>query len=477
MMTKRILALIVLVLGGILGWLVIATEQAPGLDNDGKFQLGLDLSGGSYLVYRADLSGVEDLDAADAMDSVRDVIERRVNAFGISEPSVTTETVRLGTGSREERLVIELPGITDVAEAVEMIGQTPLLEFKTERPEEEREEIVAAIQEFINDYAEDPTLEPEGLAAEDPFYVNTPLTGRFLSRADLQFSQGMQYGGAGPAGTPSIVLNFDKEGAQLFEEITRENVGKTIAIYLDGSVVSAPMVNQVIPGGEATITGNFTPEEALVLKGRLNAGALPVPIELISTQTIGASLGADAAAAGVKATLLGLLLVAIVLMIWYRLPGFLASLALVIYGVVMLGLFKVLPVTLTAAGIAGFIISLGIAVDANILIFERLKEEMRRGAALPEAIREGFSRAWPSIRDANISSLISALVLFFASSSLIKGFALTFGLGILISMLTAIGVTRVLLAAVAGDRNNKIMRTLYSAGFARDYSPNDNTSQ
>jgi len=476
MMIKRILALLVLVLGGILGWLVVATEQTQGLNNDGKFQLGLDLSGGSYLVYRADLSGVEDLDTADAMDSVRDVIERRVNAFGIAEPSVTTETVRLGNG-REERLVIELPGITDVAEAVEMIGQTPLLEFKVERPEDERQEIIDAIQEFINTYAEDPTVEPEGLAAEDPFYIDTPLTGRYLSRATLQFSQGAQHGGTGLAGTPMVALRFDREGSQLFEDITRENLGKTIAIYLDGSAVSAPVVNQVITGGEAVISGNFTPDEAKTLEGRLNSGALPVPIELISTQTIGASLGADAAAAGVKATLLGLLLVAIVLMIWYRLPGFLATFALMIYGVVMLGLFKVLPVTLTAAGIAGFIISLGIAVDANILIFERLKEELRRGAKLPDAIREGFSRAWPSIRDANISSLISALVLFFASGSLIKGFALTFGLGILISMLTAIGVTRVLLVAVAGNKNSKIMRALYSAGFARNYSSKDTTAQ
>ena len=253
---------------------------------------------------------------------------------------------------------------------------------------------------------------------------------------------------------------------KLFEEITSANVGKTVAIYLDGAVISAPNVNEKISGGTAVISGNFTPDEAKILVGRLNSGALPVPIELISTQTIGASLGANAVAGGVKAGMIGFIAVAIFLIIFYRLPGLVSVIALSIYTAIMLALFKLIPVTLSAPAIAGFIISIGLAVDANVLIFERMKEEMRSGRTIPDAMHEGFERAWPSIRDSNISTIITMAILFWFGTSLIKGFALTFGLGVLVSMFSAITLSRRFLYGVAGGES-KVARFLYSSGFSK----------
>jgi protein-export membrane protein SecD len=263
-------------------------------------------------------------------------------------------------------------------------------------------------------------------------------------------------------------LSFNKEGADLFEKITTENVDKTIAIYLDGILVSAPRVNQAISGGEAIIEGNFTIEKAKEMVGRLNSGALPIPIHLISTNTIGPTLGHNAVEAGVQAGIWGLIFVALILVLWYRLPGLIAVIALGIYTAIMLWLFKFIPVTLTSAGIAGFIISIGIAVDANILIFERMKEEIADGRSLYDAIDNGFKRAWASIRDANISSIISAIILFWFGTALIKGFALTFGLGILVSMFSAITVTRSIIMSFTDKEKkqpSKVMKFLFQTGL------------
>ncbi len=463
MLKLRIGALVLLIAGFFIGFFVYQTEMNP--ESTKKFRLGLDLSGGSYLVYKADLADVPRADVKDAMESLRDVIERRINLFGVAEPSVQVETSSLGLDEKEYHLVIELPGITDVAKATAMIGQTPLLEFKTERPEKERDAIIAAREKFKKVYEKNPQAVPTGIALEDPDYVTTPLTGRYLAKANLQFSQGVQAGGNGFGGEPIIGLTFNKEGADLFEKITGENIGKTVAIYLDGAMISNPMVQQEIAGGEAVITGQFTPEEAKQLVGRLNSGALPVPVELISTNSIGPTLGADAVRAGEHAALFGFILVALFLMIWYRLPGVLAAIALAMYAAIILALFKLIPVTLSAAGIAGFVMSLGIAVDANILIFERMKEELQTGKTLYEAMHEGFKRAWSSIRDSNISSIISGVVLFSFGSPLIKGFALTFCIGVIVSMFTAITVSRVFLYAVGGKSNHPVMRFLYSAAL------------
>ncbi|MEK7081980.1 MAG: protein translocase subunit SecD, partial [Patescibacteria group bacterium] len=399
--------------------------------------LGLDLNGGSHLIYQADVSEVATGDIVSSMEALRNVIERRVNLFGVSEPLVQTESAGLVAGKAiAQKLIVELPGVADVDKAIEMIGKTPLLEFKL-------------VQEG-----------PPVAGTTTPTLTLTPtgLTGRLLKRAALEFDQNL--------GEPQILLSFTSEGKDLFAQITKDNVGKVLGIFLDGQSLSLPVVREEIRDGNAVISGDFTPTEAKLLVRDLNYGALPVPIKLLSTQKIGASLGADAVKAGIKAGEISFLVIALFLILWYRLPGVVATIALAIYVALNLALFKLIPVTLTAAGIAGFILSIGMAVDANILIFERLKEELRRERTLADAIREGFARAWTSIRDSNLSSIITAVILFwFASTSVIKGFALVFGLGVLTSMLTAITVSRTLLYALGVKRENKITKFLFSCGI------------
>lgn len=455
-MKQRFFALGILIIGLVIGWFVFSSERIAdtGLPHfpEKHFTLGLDLSGGSHLVYRADVSGVPDTDVKDAMASLRDVIERRVNLFGVSEPQVTNEHSNV-TG--EERLVVDLPGVTDIGEAIAMIGQTPLLEFKVENPLYDPTKETQPIEVKASDI-KDGKIDLAAAMPASP-YLATDLTGRYLKRATVEFNQTTH--------EPIVALQFDDTGAALFEKMTEENVGKTIAIYLDGSPISTPRVNEKISGGQAIISGNFTPDVAKTLVGRLNSGALPVPIELISTQTIGATLGADAVAGGIKAAIAGFAIIALFLILFYRLPGLVAVIALSIYVALMLALFKLMPVTLSAAGIAGFIISIGLAVDANVLIFERMKEEMRNGRTVGDAMHEGFHRAWPSIRDSNISTILSMLILFWFGTSLIKGFALTFGLGVLISMLSAITISRRFLYAIA-PRNSRASRFLFSSGLS-----------
>jgi len=254
----------------------------------------------------------------------------------------------------------------------------------------------------------------------------------------------------------------------LFAKITTENKGKVLAIFLDGQIISSPVINDAITDGKAIISGNFTADEAKSLVRDLNYGALPVPIELISTQTIGASLGEDAKTNGVKAGVVGMSLVTAFLILWYRLPGLVASISLLAYVILSLAAFKVMSVTFTAAGIAGFILSIGMAVDANVLIFERLKEELKKGKSVHDSLHEGFSRAWLSIRDSNISSIITSIILFWLGTSAIKGFALTLGIGVLISMFTAITVSRTFLFAIAPNKDKSVskrVRFLFSNGL------------
>ncbi len=455
MWKTRITALIILLLGIGLGIFVYKSEirhrnLAPNATATGlakyPFKLGLDLSGGTHLVYKADVSQIDSTKLKDSMDALRDVIERRVNVFGVSEPIVQVQNGGFSNAG-EERLIVDLPGVTDVAKAIEMIGQTPTLDFRTENP----------------DYGktQDATVGKDGKVNLDvaPQFIMTDLTGRYLDKATLEFNQ--------TTGEPTVSLQFNAEGSLLFEKITKENVGKKVAIFLDGQPISVPTVNEAISGGKAQISGNFTPTEAKLLVGRLNSGALPVPISLISTQTIGPSLGAQATTAGVKAALIGFLAIALFLIIWYRLPGMIAVIALSIYAVIMLSIFKLVPVTLTAAGIAGFIISIGIAVDANVLIFERIKEELRKGEDnIPDSIHHGFKRAWLSVRDSNISSIITAIILFWFGTSLIKGFALVFLIGVLVSMISAISITRIFLYTLNIKKKNKLTSFLFGSGFS-----------
>jgi protein-export membrane protein SecD len=335
--------------------------------------------------------------------------------------------------------------VTNIDQAIAMIGQTPQLEFMLERPE---------AKNFTQAQLASSTL--------DQIYALTGLTGQFLSGASLQFTG---TGTGQVAGTPEVALTFNDQGTALFSQITTAHKGEILAIVLDGQVISAPKIDDAITDGKAVINGTFTADEAKSLVQNLNYGALPVPITLVSSQTIGASLGQDAKTQGVKAGAIGFLLIVIFLILWYRLPGLLASISLSMYIVLSLTVFKLIPVTLSAAGIAGFILSIGMAVDANILIFERMKEELKRGKTVYDAMHEGFTRAWLSIRDSNISSIITAIVLFWLGTSAIKGFALTLGLGVLISMFTAITVSRTFLFAIAPKTQSRFKKFLFSNGF------------
>jgi len=613
------------------------------------FVLGLDLQGGTHLEYEADLSMVPAAEQMSALDGVRDVIERRVNSMGVSEPLV--QTTRAGDNYR---VSVELAGVRDINEAINMIGETPILEFKVINDEEPRKltqeeileldasedqakakaelfladvvnnpelfaervkeqsedptiretggdlgfiknkteysaiyesvkdtevgqvypsiistenaEVVAKVDdkkesgkevnarhlliqwngskqastgtdrtkeqalalaqeikqeatpenfaEKVKEYSEEPGAESSGgdlgwfakgvmvepfeekvfdqevgtisepvltdfgyhliykadqrgvddvrvrairfkkltrediIPPQEPF-KRTELTGKQLEHAQIEFNP--------RSGAAEVSLQFNDEGKELFAEITRENVGNPVAIYLDGEPISVPTVNQEIVGGRAVITGNFTVSEAKILAQRLQAGALPVPIELIAQQTVGATLGQSSVNSSLIAGLYGFLLVALFMLIMYRLPGLIAILSLSIYASIVFAIFKTIPVTLTLSGIAGLILSVGMAVDANVLIFERLKEELRDRKPFSKSIEEAFRRAWPSIRDGNLTTLISCTVLFWFTSSVVKGFALTLGIGVVISMFTAIVITRNLLHFVAiPELTNKV---------------------
>lgn len=506
-----------------------------------KINLGLDLQGGIHLIYRADMSGVETGKQQEALDGLQDVIERRVNAFGVAEPLI--ETSKSGG---EQRLIVELAGIKDIEAAKAMIKETPFLEFKkvaevetpTEVPqisEEDKqynadqkkkaEDLIGQIKngadfsEIAKQNSEDPgskeqggdlgfvkqgefvpefdkilfesnlqpgqvnpqvvesqfgyhiikKLEERGEGDDKevhsqhillvkktppapqqamPDLIDTGLTGKNLKSAVVDFEQ--------QTGKPQVGIAFDAEGTKLFGQITKESVGRQIAILLDGEVISAPTVQTAITDGNAVISGNFTVEEAKKLAQGINQGALPVPITLIGQQSVEASLGQISLEQSLKAGLVGIILVMIFMILYYRFLGFIASVALVIYSSIMVSIFKISTatpwsITLTLAGIAGFILSVGMAVDANILIFERTKEEIRKGRSCRSAIEEGFHRAWPSIRDSNISTIITSLILIWFGTGFVKGFAVTLLLGVLVSMFTAIVLVRTILTMVIGE--------------------------
>jgi protein-export membrane protein SecD len=406
----------------ILGLVSILAAGAGWVDFSGirPVKLGLDLQGGSHLVYKANVEGISDVDVPDALSGVRDVIERRVNNFGVSEPVVQTNRV----GS-EQRVIVELAGVHDPNMAIKLIGETPQLDFRREVSVEE------ALEQFNID-------DPEGITG--PIFERSQLTGKHLKRASVSFDN--------VSGSPQVNLEFDGEGKDLFAELTKQNMGKRLAIYLDGVPISAPVVQAEITNGQAVISGGFTLEEAKQLSQRLNAGALPIPIELIGQQTIGPSLGRLSIEQSVVAGIIGLLAVVLWMIIFYRLPGMVATVALILYAIFFLALVKLIPVTLTLAGVAGFILTVGMAVDANVLIFERWRENMRAGRSVGYALEDGFKEAWSSIRASNVSCLLTALGLYSFGTSIIRGFALTFALGILLSMFTAVVITRTLLRTV-----------------------------
>ena len=468
MIKQRIGAICVIILGIIIGFVVYKSEPVNGhvparpriltnffQNHQMPFTLGLDLSGGTHLIYEADVSSIQPAQVSDSMQVLRDVVERRINAkqvsgvLGVLEPLVQVKEGGIGAAGSEQ-LIVDLPGVTDVQTAEDTIGKTPTLDFRLQ----------SATSTAATSTA---TVGADGKAnlTMDPYanYVSTGLTGRYLSTASVQFDQN--------TGAAYVALQFNAEGATMFADITKNNVGKPLAIFLDGSPISSPTIQQEITGGQAVITGNFTPVEAKNLASSLSYGALPVPIHLVSSELIGPSLGAQAVNAGVYAGLIGFLVVALFLILWYRLPGLMAVIALCLYVIFTLAVFKILHVTLSSAAIAGFIISIGMAVDANVLIFERIKEELRGGRTIADGITAGFARAWLSIRDSNISSIITALILFsIFSDSFVRGFAITFLLGVLISMLSAILISRMFLRSIATKEHGKVTAFLFGSGLS-----------
>jgi len=472
MFKKRLLAILLIISGVFVANFDFTKSISTENGQPQLFKRGLDLSGGIHLEYLVDVSSIPQAEVSSAMESLRDLIERRVNTFGVSEPIVQTKEPGLfaqGNNAGEQRLIVELPGVSDVKKAQDAIGLIPTLEFREHRPPEEEAAIIAAKEELKNAVEEkSEDFKPNPLAFED-IYVVGELTGRFLDNASLQFNNSNSVSG----GEPIVLLKFNEEGARLFAKLTKENAGRTIPIYVDGEMISNPTVGEEfaktgITGGTAQISGGFTVDAAKDLAMHLNSGALPVDkLELLESRVIGATLGEKALDAGVRAGIWGFAIVAVFLIILYRLPGVIAAIALGFYVIIMLALFKVIPVALTAPGIAGIILSVGMAVDANVLIFERMKEELRAGRTIKDAINEGFKRAWPSIRDGNVSSLITAIILFWFGTSLVKGFALTFGLGILVSMFTAITITRTFLLAISPSDSKGFIRKLFGSGLSK----------
>lgn len=431
-----------------------STESSVQMLGQYPFRLGLDLSSGVRLNYVADTSKIPPAEIDDSLTVLRDVIERRVNAFGVSEPVVQIESSYL---SKENKMLVELPGLTDVNQALQLIGQTPTLEFVLERgaSSTERLMITAAKQQYQAALQAGQTPELNPLLFQDENFVQIGLDGRHLKNAQLVFDP--------TTGQPQVSIEWDDVGRAIFASTTANNIGLRVGIILDNAMISAPTIQSAITDGKAVITGIGATKEAKELAARLKTGALPVPIGIAGSEVIQPLLGEKALNAGIVASLYGFLAIVILMIVWYRLPGFFGVISLISYVIVVLSIFKLLPVTLSAAAIAGFLISIGLAIDGNILIFERLKEELKNGKALKEALELGFDRAWTSVRDSHVASLIVSVILFFIGTSVVQGFALTLFIGVSVSLFTNVFVTRVLLRMVVPKHPTKTTNFLWKS--------------
>lgn len=460
----RILAgiIVVAVLAFIIAW-----PTSPGIhihtfalniDQNFPIREGLDLQGGIQVLLEADTSALPKGTTIDqsAMEAAKTIVEKRVNALGVSEPEV-----QLGSGNR---IIVQLPGLKDPDQAVKTFGQTGLLEFvdagstplapgtlvttslgaPAAAPSPTATAAVSAASGSASAAgaatpAASPTASPQASPTPTKTYP-TILTGKDLSSADVSFDQ---------YGKPQIQFTLTSDGAKKFADYSTKNVGKYLAITMDKQVIEAPVIQEPITTGQGVINGQFTLQEAQSLAIQLKYGALPVPLKVVDSMSVGPTLGAQAIHQSIIAGLIGLGIVLGFMLLNYRVPGILADVALLIYAAVTFAIFRIIPVTLTLAGIAGFILSIGMAVDANILIFERMKEELRIGRSLHSAVDEGFKRAWTSIRDSNFSTLITCAILFWFGStfgaSIIQGFALTLAIGVIISLFTAVTVSHTFL--------------------------------
>ena len=397
--------------------------------------LGLDLKGGSQLLYKADLSQ-KDPSITDnaAMSSVIEKIQRRVNLYGTAEPTIQKQGA--------DRILVQLPGVKDISEAISLIGKTALLEFR----EQKLDEVGYPVLDDKGDWV----FEDEPAKAEGRDGQQRELTGEYLKLARTNVD---------PYKGPVVVIEWDSEGGYLFEKITRRNLQKPLAIFLDNEKISAPIVQSVIMSGTpAQIEGHFTIDGAGALAIQLNSGALDVPLEIIGQENVDPTLGADSIQKSKRAAIIGIILLLLFMLIYYRLPGLIACISLGIYGTLLLSIFSAFPITLTLSGIAGAILSLGMAVDANILIFERMKEELRTGRTLGAAVEAGFNRAWSAIRDSNITTFIACAVLIWLGTSatfhasMVSGFAITLFIGVALSMFTAIVITRTFLRLIVASQ-------------------------
>jgi len=387
------------------------------INRDVTLHQGLDLEGGAYLVYETDMTGIPANQQQDALDTVRSVFESRINTLGVTEPEI-----RNGNDGKASTVNVSLPGISNLDQAKALLGSTAKLQF-----EDQSGHVVLEGKDIIADQttAELSTQSTTGLAATNTWEVKLVLT---------------------------------SDGTTKFATATQANINKQIAILLDGTVVSAPTVQSAITDGTAIITGNFTADQARDLALKLKSGALPVPVKLVQEQTVGATLGSDAVNESLIAGMIAIFLVMIFMIAYYRWCGVIASLALVVYILLNVMVFRLIPVTLTLAGIAGFIIAVGISVDTNILTFERLKEELRLNKPIPLAVNEAFRRSWTSIRDSHIAGLISASVIFIFADGSIRGFALVLIIGTLLSLFSAITVTRNWMLLLAGSRFQALLQ-------------------
>ena len=403
-MRKNLINFIIVIVITVLAALIVY-PKGPNFGKETKMHLGLDLQGGIQLLYQIDMSNIKDRQPSQVQSETIDLVRRRVDDLGVSEPQISASRIGEDYG-----VMIELPGIKDIEQAKQIIGKTAQLRF----------------------------YELDDSGQERP----TELTGSDVTKAQA----GTDTSQAGfSSASPIIYLEFSSDGAKKFADITKRNVGKLLITKLDDTVVNSARVNSEIDGGKAQIEGISTLKEAKDTAKLINEGALPAPIKLVQEGQVGATLGRDAIEKSLVAGVIGLVLVALFMVVYYGGLGAVAVVALLIYSLIVVSLFKLIPVTMSLSGIAGFIFSIGAAVDANILVFERFKEERKKNQSATQALENGFSRSWPSIRDSNIASLITATVLFYMSSGLVKGFALTLAIGIIVSLFTSIFVTRTIL--------------------------------
>lgn len=398
------------------------------LTNDLDLKQGLDIQGGMQVTLGADMTGIPTTDRQSALDSAKDVITRRVDLYGVNEPVI--QTVQSGN---DYRITVELAGVNDASQALQLIGTTAQLDFR-----------------LLQASPSAKTATPSAAMTLDQFKM-TGLTGKYLRRSSVTFDQ--------QTGEPEVAMEFNDEGTKMFADITRKNVGQFLAVFLDGFPIVMPQINNEIPNGTAVIKGSFTLERAKQLSIQLNAGALPVPITVLQQSTVGASLGQSSVNESLRAGLIGLALIIIFMISYYGFKGMLASISLIIYAILTVAVYKLFGVTLTLPGVAGLLLTIGMAVDANILIFERMKEEIRSGRIFNQALEIGFQRAWNSIKDANVTTILISLVLinpadfqFLNTSGLVRGFGLTLLIGILISLFTSMVVTKTLMKLFLSER-------------------------